>query len=396
MNIRQKVENNPNYINKLRNLRVIVLALSAFIFITTEFIPVALLSDIANSFAMPVEQVGLMITLYAWIVSLLSLPAMLVTAQMERRKLLIYLFILFIGSHILSAIAQNFTVLLIARTGVALAHAVFWAITASLVVRVAPRGKQTQALGILAMGSALATVLGLPLGRVVGQYVSWRVTFAMIGVIAMLVMGLLCYLLPRLPSKDVGSLASLPSILKNTALIIMYILTVLAVTTHFTAYSYVEPFIKQMGFNDNWVTVILLIFGLAGMMASILFSRYYERYPDMFLFIALLGLLFCLVLMAPLANISWIWGILAFTWGISITAISLVLQLRVLKLAPKATDVAMAIFSGIYNIGIGAGALFGNQVIIYLGLQHIGFVAGGILLFALLIFIIFSKKSSYL
>ncbi|UTO05197.1 sugar transporter [Moraxella sp. FZLJ2107] len=374
-------------------LPVIILALSAFIFNTTEFIPIALLTDIGTSFGMTASQTGIMMTVYAWIVAVLSLPMMLATATIERKKLLLILFGLFAIGHIVSYLATSFTMLLVSRAIVAITHAVFWSITASLVVRLAPIGKETQALGLLSTGSALATVLGLPLGRVLGQALDWRTSFGMIGVIAMFIMLLLAYLLPRLPAKNSGNLSSLPSVINNKPLLSVYAMIVLTVTAHFTAYSYIEPFVLDItDFGADFATMTLLLFGAAGIVASILFGRYYEKLGDRFITIAFGGMLIGLVGLMPMADIQGIWTVLVFIWGVSLTALALSLQIRVLKLAPKATDVAMSIFSGIFNVGIGGGAMVGGLVIAGFGLPMIGYVGALILMGAVGVFL-YRKKA---
>lgn len=385
--LRQCLANQPAYANRVRRWRVIVMAISAFIFNTTEFVPIALLTDIGASFAMPVESVGWMITVYAWLVAVLSLPGMLLTARFERKRLLLWLFALFIGGHVISVLANSFAMLLVGRATIALAHAVFWSITASLVVRVAPRGWQTKALGLLSMGSALATVLGLPLGRLIGQWMGWRATFGTIGVAALIAMALVAWLLPQVPSRNVGSVASLPQIARNVPLLVVYALTVLAVTAHFTAYSYVEPFILQINhLSENFATVVLLLFGVAGLLASAVFGQVYDKRPTGFVLVSLLGLLVSLLVVAWIGASQVGWMVLALVWGGCMTAIGLALQLQVLKLAPNATDVAMSIFSGIYNIGIGGGALVGSLVIAAWGLGMVGNVGALILLLALAVF----------
>ena len=369
---------------KLALMRVFAFSLSAFIFNTTEFVPVALLSDIALSFEMETATVGLMITVYAWVVFLGSLPLMLLTAKVERKKLLLSIFSLFIVSHILSVVAWNFWVLLISRIGIALAHAIFWSITASLVIRVAPKDKKQQALGLLALGSSLAMILGLPLGRLIGQSLDWRSTFAVIGVIATLVMLLMWKLLPHLPSKNAGSLASIPVLMKRPLLVGIYLLVMIIISGHFTTYSYIEPFaIKVSQFAPEIATMMLFIFGLAGVVGSFLFGRLYAKNSRNFIACAMMLVMLPQLLLFPLKHFEIAIFLLVFLWGIGITSLSIALQMRVLQLAPDATDVASAIYSGIYNVGIGAGALFGSIVIHQLGLEYIGLIGGGLGILAL-------------
>jgi DHA1 family L-arabinose/isopropyl-beta-D-thiogalactopyranoside export protein-like MFS transporter len=354
-----------------------MMAIAAFIFNTTEFVPVGLLSDIAASFNMQTAQVGLMLTIYAWVVALMSLPLMLLTRNVERKRLLIIIFCLFIASHALSVVAWDFWSLVASRVGIALAHAIFWSITASLAIRVAPAGKKTQALSMLATGTALAMVLGLPLGRLIGQYLGWRTTFMSIGIVALMTLICLIKLLPPLPSEHTGSLKSVPMLFRRPALVGMYLLTALIVTAHYTAYSYIEPFIQSVAnMGENFTTFLLLIFGGAGILGSIAFSLLGNRFPAAMLsgpilLVTLSMLLLFVAVMNPVAI-----SVLCIIWGLAMMIIGLAMQVRVLALATDATDVSMALLSGIYNIGIGAGALIGNQVSLHLEMSNIGYAGG--------------------
>ncbi|QPI06005.1 sugar transporter [Campylobacter concisus] len=374
-------------IHKIAYLRVIALAFAAFIFNTTEFVPVPLLSDIAKDFGMSTADTGLIITIYAWSVTILSLPFMLLTANLERRSLLLKVFIIFVASHALCAVAWNFTVLVIARVLIAISHAIFWSITASLAVRVAPINKSSQALGLLALGTSMAMILGLPLGRILGDSLGWRVTFGLIGIFAVGVGAWLYKILPLLPSKNSGSLKSLPELARNGFLMVIFLLTAIVISAHFSTYSYIEPFAKDISsFDGKFITIFLLLFGVAGIVASMLFSKFYKLIPNAFTAISIAIILACLLTLNFIATNESFMLALAFIWGLGIAGINMSFQIKVLSLASNATDAAMAIYSAIYNIGIGAGALIGHQTIVHLGEQNIGnvgslFAAAGLVIF---------------
>jgi DHA1 family L-arabinose/isopropyl-beta-D-thiogalactopyranoside export protein-like MFS transporter len=355
---------------------VIALACAAFIVNTTEFVPIALLSDIGHSFALSSTQVGIMITVYAWVVAVMSLPLMLWTKNIERRFLLLLLFALFILGHALSYFAWNFTILLISRIAVALAHAVFWSITASLAVRVAPPGKQLQALGLLSTGTAMAMVLGIPLGRLIGEYTGWRNSFAFIGFAAVLISLILAKVLPQLPSQNSGNLHSLKLFLQRPALLITFALTVIMISAQFTVYSYIEPFslhITQL--NSVQTTQFLFIYGAAGFLGSYLFGLFAPRFPNLMIPLCCCCLTLSLLLLLPLSLNPYTFTGLGLFWGMTMISLSLALRSKILALSVDATDVAMAIFSALYNVGIGGGALLGASIATGIGRQAIGWIA---------------------
>ncbi|MBD1572154.1 sugar transporter [Vibrio sp. S17_S38] len=377
----------------LQYLRVFAMGFSAFIFNTTEFVPVGILTDIAQSFDITTAKAGWMLTIYAWVVALLSLPLMLLTRKVERKTLLLCLFALFTVSHVLSIFAWSFPVLVISRIGIAFSHAIFWSITAAIAIRVAPAGKKTFALSILATGTSLAMVLGVPLGRLIGQWFGWRVTFGVIGVVAFLMMLLLARLLPVLPSVSSGSLKSLSAVFKKPVLIGAYFFTFLIFTAHYSSYSYIEPFMHEVGQSDSYFTTfLLLLFGGAGIIGSVMFAVWGEKHNTVMLVSSGVLIAICMALLNSVAMSTWGISGLIFVWGIVMMLVPVTMQVKVFNIDNDSFEVIMSMYSGIINLGIGAGALIGGKVIIHMGLPNVGYVASGISVVSLAVLFFLLRK----
>lgn len=368
-------------------LPVLCVTFGAFIFNTSEFIPIGLLGAIGNDFSMSDSEVGVMLTIYAWVVALASLPLMLYFAQSNLKSLMLGVIAVFVLSHFISALAQNFIMLVASRIGVALSHALFWSIASVMAVRAAPKGKQSSALGFVITGSSLAMIVGLPLGRMIGLYVDWRVSFLCIGLVALCVGIAFWRVFPTMPNTQNISLKTLPTLLHNKAFMKICFLTLVFVSGHFSAYTYIEPFLENVaGFRANSVTFILCLFGLMGVVGSVLFARFYERFHLAFVRLSLFGLGFSMLLLYVVSESSVATTLLCAVWGLCFMLFGVIFQSQVIAAVPNATAVAMSIFSGIFNVGIGSGALIGGLAYTHFGIESIGFVASGICAFAALYF----------
>lgn len=365
--------------NFRRWLPVISLTFSTFIFNTSEFIPIGLHSDIASDFAITESKAGMLITVYAWIVALASLPLMLAFSKTENKKLMLSIVALFIASHVLSGFSTSYYMLMLSRAGVACAHAIFWSIVTPLAVRVAPEGRRSTALSLIVTGSSVAMIVGLPLGRAVGLLVGWRATFLIIAALSAIVFIILAASLPKTPSDNDVSIKSLPGLLRTPGLGGIYLLTVIIITGHYTSYSYIEPFLAQVaGMSNTLITIVLSIFGIVGIIGSYFFAKYFDRHKFTFIRFAVAGIsIFTLLLLPSAINTATV-ILICILWGLAINSYNLSFQSEILQVAPHGTAIAMSIYSGIYNVGIGAGALVGGNVCSYMGISNIGFVGGAI------------------
>ncbi|MDR0747504.1 MAG: sugar transporter [Helicobacteraceae bacterium] len=381
-------------------LAVASLSFSAFIFNTTELAPVGLLTAISDDFNMDSAYTGYMVTIYAWTVAALSLPLTVLTAKIERKRLLTALFIVFIASHLLIGAAQSFEVLIVGRLGVACAHAIFWSITVPLAVRLAPEESKSKAIGALVAGGSVAMVLGVPIGTAIGQAFGWRVTFFIIAAIALLALLAITKLLPALPCHNAGNFKSLPILFKRASVVWIYVLIAVIVTGEFTAYTYIGAFLEAKGYERSVVAWLLLVGGGAGLLSSYLFGLWGDRFANLTLIVPLALLAAMLALLEASAINIYAVFFLSFAWGLFVVMIFMSLQSRLLSAAKDAADVANAIYSGIFNVGIGGGAYVGSLVSLSFSVSFVGYAGSLIVCFGLALCAAYltrvSQKSAFL
>ena len=354
------------------------LTLSTFIFNTSEFIPIGLLTDIASDFNMTEAGVGMLISVYAWVVMLLSLPLMILASKVEPRKLLLGLVAAFSAFQVMSFSSVNYAMLMVSRIGVACTHAIFWSIISPIAVKIAPEEHRALALSMVVTGSSIAMILGMPIGRMIGLHIGWRMTFLSIGIFSFATFLYLLATLPSIAPSGKFSVRDLPEMLHNKALVGLYLFVLLFSGAYYICYSYIEPFLKQIvGMPDSLVTRVLMIFGCAGIVGSILFSKFYLKNKYFFTTCIMVIFATCMLLIFPVSKSALAIIVLCVFWGLTSTTFNVSMQNEVINLTtPAQSAVAMSISSGIFNMGIGCGTYIRGLVCTHSSIANIGFVAG--------------------
>ena len=381
---------------------LIILTVAGFTFNTSELVPIGLLTDIASSFAVSEARAGLLITVYAWVVAIMSLPLMLAFAKVNFRQLMMGVVAVFFVSHVATALSTSYYSLMASRIGVALAHSLFWSIAPAMAVAVVAPQKRATALSALVAGGGIAMVAGLPLGRLLGLVAGWRMTFAAIGLLSMFILIGLYLKFPSLP-QDNGH-DSRKDMIKRLwhckPLLAIYVITAVIITGHYTGYSYIEPFMAQIaGLGEQTITLTLSIFGLAGLLGSYIMSRWFTRHSMFMMGMACLLIPAAMLLLLPGVHVHPLTlTVLCMIWGLGVTMYNIAFQNDIVALFPHDSAVPMSLYSGIFNLGIGGGAFVGGIVCDHNLIAEIGYVGGAIALsaavFTLTVYMHMRKKSS--
>jgi DHA1 family inner membrane transport protein len=343
---------------------LLALAIGAFGIGVTEFAPMGMLPAIATDLGVSIPSAGLLVSAYAMGV-LVGAPLMtLTTARVPRRTLLIALMGIFTAGNLLSALADSYTTLLLARVLTSFNHGAFFGVGAVVAASVVAPEKRAGAVAGMFLGLTIATIGGVPLATWVGETIGWRTAFfgiAGLGTFAMLSLRLA---LPDLPGAQSGNMLAEVKVLGRAAVLKALGLTVLGSSAMFTVFTYIAPILREEAHaSTGFVTGMLVLFGIGMTVGNIWSGRAADRAPDRTLIIGL-GLLTA-VLLVFAETMRWPLPAAAaiLVWGFASFAIVPPLQMRVMEAAGDAPNLASAMNIGAFNLGNAIGAALGGFVI---------------------------------
>ncbi|WP_344753768.1 MFS transporter [Leifsonella bigeumensis] len=370
---------------------LLTLAGAIFVSVTSEFLPTGLLPEMAEGLDVSQSRIGLLVSVFAGTVVLSAAPLTSLTRRLPRKPLIVIVLVAFAISNFIGAIAPSYEIVLASRVLGGLAHGLFWAVVGAYPGHLVQNGQLARAVAITAAGGSAAFVLGVPAGTALGHLLGWRLAFTIVGVVILLLAVLVIRFLPPVEHRQPVLTGEIPVPLRKDptafGVVLVCTITLVMMIGHNLYYTYIVPFFTTInGFPDDAVSLLLLVYGLAGAVGLLLVGLVGGRFPRLGLFSSAAFIVVAVLVMGLLPHAPVVVVIALVVWGAAFGGAPALLQTRVLQLAsPQLRDVSAAFVTTSFNIGIGGGALIGSLMLDGWGLHTLPFADVVITLGAILL-----------
>lgn len=357
---------------------VAALAAVTFTVVTAEMLPVGLLTPVGDALAVSEGTAGLTLTVTG-VVAALSAPLVApLFGRRDRRAVLCALMALLASGNLLAALAPSFAVLIVARVLIGFAMGATWAIAAGLAVRLVPPERVGLANSVIFSGIAVASVLGVPAGSIVGELLGWRASFALAGGLALAVLLALSIALPPLPPEAEVRLRGVLGLLRVPPVATGLALVALLVIGHFAAYTYVRPVLEQVaGVGAGTIGTLLLVYGVAGVVGTLAAGICAVRSPRGTLAAVAAAIAATVAALVPLGGSVASAAALLVVWGVAYGGVSVSAQTWLQAAAPDDREAVASLFAGVFNGAIALGATVGGVAADRAGTEAVAWVACG-------------------
>ena len=346
------------------NFPLLALAVGAFGIGTTEFSPMGLLPVIAKGVDVSIPVAGMLISAYA-IGVMVGAPLMtLLLSHRARRNALIFLMAIFTLGNVLSAIAPDYTTLLLSRIITSLNHGAFFGLGSVVAANVVPKHKQASAVATMFMGLTIANIGGVPAATWLGETIGWRMSFfatAALGIIA--IVGL-WFSLPKGEAGKKPDVKGELAVLVRPQVLSALLTTVLGAGAMFTLYTYISPVLRTITeATPEFITLMLVLIGVGFSIGNYLGGKFADRSVSGTLKGFLLLLMVIMLAIPFLAQTPVGAAISMVIWGAATFAVIPPLQMRVMRVAHEAPGLSSSVNIGAFNLGNALGAAAGGMVI---------------------------------
>ncbi len=354
--------------------------------ITVEFLPVSLLTPMAQDLGISEGTAGQSVTMTAFIAMFASLFITQTIRTLDRRYVVLIFSVLLTLSCLLVSFANSFALLLIGRACLGLALGGFWAMSASLTMRLVPTRVVPKALSVIFGAVSIALVIAAPLGSFLGGIIGWRNVFN-----AAAVMGVFCTLwvwkaLPSLPGEPMQHKQNMFGILKRPGVLAGMVAIFMSFAGQFAFFTYIRPvYMSMAGFDVDGLTLVLLSFGIASFISTSLSSTFLKASLKMSLAIAPLVLALSALTLILWGSDRIVASAVAVVWGLAFALVPVGWSTWITRTLADQAEKAGSIQVAVIQLANTCGAAVGGYALDNLGLLSPVVLSGSLMLLTALL-----------
>lgn len=340
---------------------VLAVSLGVAGLITSEFLPVSLLTPMAKDLNITEGVAGQAISVTAVVAMIASLLIPAATQRLDRRWVLLTFCVLQIISNLLVAYAPNFVLLLTGRVLLGIGLGGFWAMSAATAMRLVPESVVPKALSIIFGAVSAATVVAAAVGSYLGTHIGWRNVFLIAATLGTLALIWQAATLPSMPPDKPAGISALIKVLKRPNLKTGMLATFFVFVGYATFFTYLRPFLETItGVNSDTLSTILLGFGLANLAGTTL-ARYLLAW-DLYRSLAIMPLLMGVTVggLVVIGHIPMAASVLVASWGLVFGVVQVGWIAWLTRTIPDEAESGGGIQIAAIQLAITAGAAIGG------------------------------------
>lgn len=344
---------------------VFAMTICVFTLIASEFMPVSLLTPIADTLQITNGMAGQGIAISGAFAVVTSLFISSLTTNVNRKVLLLFLTVLMGISGAIIGLAANYTMYMIGRALIGVVIGGFWSMSAAIAMRLVPQNKVPKALAVFNSGNALAVVIAAPLGAYLGELIGWRGAFLSLIPIAVITFIWQSLSLPSMPpvakEQEAAGIFAVFTQLKRKVVVVGMLAVGLFFLGQFSLYTYIRPFLETVtGVDVTTLSLLLMFIGIMGFVGTMVINIPLKHafYPTLILMPVILALIaLSLTLFGNLfAAVVMLLGV----WGLVATAAPVGWWAWVPKTFPNDAEAGGGLMVAIIQLSIALGSTLGG------------------------------------
>lgn len=340
---------------------VTCLSLLTFLLVGLEFMPVSLLTPIAQDLAISEGQAGQAIAVSGLFAVITSLFGNAFLARLDRKTVVLLYTAVLVASSLAVALAPNFLVFLVGRALVGISIGGFWSLSTAILARLASGADLPKAIALLQGGTAFAVVIAAPLGSFLGGLIGWRGTFFITVPIGLAALVWQLAVLPKMPATAAVSVARIFGLLRNRRFAIGMAATSLAFIGQNALSIYLRPFLESVtGVELNGLSMMLLGLGIGGLAGTSIVGFVLRRHLAALLIGLPSGLAMLALLLIALGPFTAVTAALLVLWGFFTTPIPVARNTWMTRIIPGELEAGGGLQVALIQFAIAGGAFAGG------------------------------------